>query len=85
MGKTQRTWISEVVKTVLLEERGGGHVTVGQPCGRWSGNYTKNCRDHTQLGIVSTSKVKNKDDTKMDATPHLHMRLDFNINGRRDF
>jgi hypothetical protein len=45
----------------------------------------KNCRDHTQLGIVSISKIKNKDDTKMDAIAHLHMCLDFNINGRRDF
>lgn len=27
----------------------------------------------------------NKDDIKMDAIAHFHMRLDFNINGPRDF
>jgi hypothetical protein len=69
----------------LFHSGKGGHVTEGLPCWRWSGNYTKNCRDNTQLGIVSISKIKNKDATKMDVIAHFHMRLDFNINDRRDF
>jgi hypothetical protein len=72
-------------KNCPFYSRKGGHITVGKPCGRWSGNYTNKCHDHTQVGIVSISKIKNKDDTKMVAIAHLHMRLDFNKIGRRDF
>jgi hypothetical protein len=36
-------------------------------------------------GSSTFSKIKDKDDTKIDAITHFNMHLDFSINGSRDF
>jgi len=52
----------------------------------WRGNHKKiHCRDRTQLGILNIFQDKRQELHKMDATAHLHISLDFNINIPREF